>query len=45
MMSVRISAADRVRQQAFDALTPEEKTAVMLAVAGGAGVQVRQVRA
>lgn len=45
MMPVRISTADRVRQQAFDALTPAEKTAVMLAVASGAGGRAQQVRA
>jgi hypothetical protein len=38
MTSPRISAADRVRQMAFDALTPAEKTAVLLAV-GKRGVE------
>jgi hypothetical protein len=45
MMPARISAADRVRQMAFDALSPAEKTAVVLAVASGAGVRTQQVRA
>lgn len=45
MMPVRISAADRVRQQAFDALTPEEKTAVVLAVASRASRPAQQVHA